>query len=377
MSNLYSQLYAGLEKTAVAALTPEAMQAVQAPMAPQGGAPMDPAAMGGAPMGAPAAPPMGGAPMDPAAMGGAMPPDAAGAGVPVGPAGGTVPPEILQDQEFLMFLQQMMGIIFDPQSQMFMDQQGQPIPAEMIIQAYQEFRTQMDAQSQGGMPQGGAPMDPAAMGGAMPPEGAPMDPSALGGAMPPEAAAALPPGGAPMDPAAMGGAMPPEGAPMDPSAMGGAMPPEAAAAMPPGGAPMDPAAMGGAMPPEGAPMDPAAGDPMTQMAEMVLSAVETMLNESLSAQEKKISTILDKLDTLKKDIDSLLNTDNRRTEKDEDEDASLRNELDQELAASSGAQVPVASPIPVAEAIPKAAADSGLKASSGFSLFNLVTGKAK
>ena len=297
MSNLYSQLYAGLEKTAVAALTPEAMQAVQAPMAPQGGAPMDPAAMGGAPMGAPAAPPMGGAPMDPAAMGGAMPPDAAGAGVPVGPAGGTVPPEILQDQEFLMFLQQMMGIIFDPQSQMFMDQQGQPIPAEMIIQAYQEFRTQMDAQSQGGMPQGGAPMDPAAM--------------------------------------------------------------------------------GGAMPPEGAPMDPAAGDPMTQMAEMVLSAVETMLNESLSAQEKKISTILDKLDTLKKDIDSLLNTDNRRTEKDEDEDASLRNELDQELAASSGAQVPVASPIPVAEAIPKAAADSGLKASSGFSLFNLVTGKAK
>ena len=337
MSNLYSQLYAGLEKTAVAALTPEAMQAVQAPMAPQGGAPMDPAAMGGAPMGAPAAPPMGGAPMDPAAMGGAMPPDAAGAGVPVGPAGGTVPPEILQDQEFLMFLQQMMGIIFDPQSQMFMDQQGQPIPAEMIIQAYQEFRTQMDAQSQGGMPQGGAPMDPAAM----------------------------------------GGAMPPEGAPMDPSAMGGAMPPEAAAAMPPGGAPMDPAAMGGAMPPEGAPMDPAAGDPMTQMAEMVLSAVETMLNESLSAQEKKISTILDKLDTLKKDIDSLLNTDNRRTEKDEDEDASLRNELDQELAASSGAQVPVASPIPVAEAIPKAAADSGLKASSGFSLFNLVTGKAK
>jgi len=328
MNNIYRQIYTGFTKSAIASLTPEAMQAAQAPMPPQGGAPMDPAAMGGMPAdpammgGAPAGAP----PMDPAMAG--------GAGVPVGPAGGTVPPEILQDQQFLAFLQQVLGINFDPQSQMFVGPQGEPIPADAIIQAYQEFQTQVAAQAQGAMPQGGAPME---------------DPAAMAGAMPPEAAA-----GMPMDPAAMGG-MPPE-------AETGGMPPEA-------GMPMDPAAMGG-MPAEGMPAEGMPADPMQQMAEMVLSAVETIVNEALSAQEKKISTLLDKVDTLKKDIESILNSDNKRTEKDEDEDSKLRGELEQELAAQSTA-APAATPTALADTLPKAASQK----KSAFSLVEFITGR--
>ena len=76
-----------------------------------------------------------------------------------------------------------------------------------------------------------------------PPGGAPTDPAMMGGA---------PPGAPPMDPSMMGGGMPP-GAPMDPAMMGG-MPP---GGMPPGAPPMDPSMMGG-MPP---PMDPSMGMP--------------------------------------------------------------------------------------------------------------------
>lgn len=306
MSNMYRDLYSGLTKSAVASLTPEAMQAAQAPMDPaaMGGAPMDPAAMGGAPAGAP--------PADPAM--------AAGGGVPVGPSGGTVPPEILQDQQFLMFLQQMMGITFDPQSQTFIDPQGQPIPAEMIVQAYQEFQAQMAAQAQGA-PAGAPPMDPAMAAGAPP-----ADPAAMGGEVPPEAAA-----------------MPPEGA--------------------------MPAAPEGA-PAEGAPAEGMPADPMQQMAEMVLSAVETIVNEALSAQEKKITTLLDKIDTLKKDVEAALNSDNKRTKEDEDEDGKLRGELEQELAAQSTA-APTATPTALADTLPKAASQK----KSAFSLVELITGR--
>lgn len=308
MSNIYRDLYSGLTKSAVASLTPEAMQAAQAPMDPaaMGGAPMDPAAMGGAPAGAP--------PADPAAM-------ATGGGVPVGPSGGTVPPEILQDQQFLMFLQQMMGITFDPQSQTFIDPQGQPIPAEMIVQAYQEFQAQMAAQAQGA-PAGTPPMAPAMAAGAPP-----ADPAAMGGEIPPEAVAAMPTEGA--MPAA------PEGAPA-----------------------------------EGAPADGMPADPMQQMAEMVLSAVETIVNEALSAQEKKITTLLDKIDTLKKDVEAALNSDNKRTKEDEDEDGKLRSELEQELAAQSMAG-PTATPTALADTLPKAASQK----KSAFSLVEFITGR--
>jgi hypothetical protein len=257
--------------------------------------------------------------MDPAMAG--------GAGVPVGPAGGTVPPEILQDQQFLAFLQQVLGITFDPQSQTFVGPQGEAIPAEAIIQAYQEFQAQMAAQTQVA-PQAAAPVEPGAMAGATPEvAGAPADPAAAAVEAPPEAM--------------------------------GATPPEAS---------IQP-------PPEGVPAEGVPADPMQQMAEMVLSAVETIVNEALSAQEKKISTMLDKIDTLKKDVEAVLNSDNKRSEKDEDDDSKLRGELEQELAVQSTA-APSAAPTAIVDSLPKTAAQEAIKAKkSAFSLVSLITGR--
>ncbi len=133
-------------------------------------------------------------------------------------------------------------------------------------------------------PPGGAPMDPAMMGGA-PPTGMPMNPAMAGGAPPMDPAMA---GGVPpMDPAMAGGVPP-----MDP-AMAGGVPPmpmdpamiEAAAAQAgipveqamqmlgqqAGGAPMDPATMGGQPPMEGAmpPMDPMGADPVQALNDKI------------------------------------------------------------------------------------------------------------
>lgn len=133
---------------------------------------MDPAmAMGGG------APPMG-----PAMAQGGMPPMDPMAAQGGAPAGG-LPPEILQDQEFVMALQQM-GIMLDPASGTFMDPNGQPVPPEIILQAYDAFMQEM-AGAQQMAPQGVAPMGPMAMGdpmaGGMPPGEAPQD-GAMGGA---------------------------------------------------------------------------------------------------------------------------------------------------------------------------------------------------
>ena len=155
----YRYLYANMPKKAAAVLTPEAEQAaMQPPMdpamaggMPAGAPPMDPAMAGGMPAGAP--------PMDPA-MAGGMPPQ-----------GGQLPPEILQDQAFIDFLQQAMGITMDPNTGMFMDpQSGQPIPPDMILQAYQIFQQEQAAAAQGGAAPGGMP--PAGPEGGMPPEAA-------------------------------------------------------------------------------------------------------------------------------------------------------------------------------------------------------------
>lgn len=171
-----------MRKSAVAVLTPEAMQVAMQPppqdpgmmggqppmdpsmmggMMPPGGAPpMDPSMMGGAPM-----PPQG-APMDPAMMGGA-------------PAGG-LPPEAMQDPMFIQFLAEAMGIMMDQTSGQFFDQSGQPVPPDVLMQAYQSYMQAMQQMQAGGMPMdpsmmgGQPPMDPAAMGGA--PEEQPMDP---------------------------------------------------------------------------------------------------------------------------------------------------------------------------------------------------------
>ena len=142
---------------------------MQGGMGPQGGmtpqgAPMDPSMMGAPQQGM--MPPGGdmggmppqGAPMDPAMAGGAPP-----------------PPEILQNPQFMQFLQEAMGIAFDQQSGQFIDmQQGQPVPPDVIMQLFQQFMQQT-----GGMPPGGD------MGG-MPPEAAQPPQGPEGMEMPPE-----------------------------------------------------------------------------------------------------------------------------------------------------------------------------------------------
>ena len=217
-----------LNKSAVAVLTPEAMQAAMQPP------PQDPAAMGGAPMDPSM---MGGAPMDPAMAAGGQPPvdPAMAGGTPMPPAGG-IPPELMQDQVFLQFLAEVFGIMLDPRSGQFFDQNGQPVTPEMLMQAYQAYMQgmqQLQAQG-GGMP----PADPAMAGGM------PADPAAMGAA--------------PMDPAMAGGApMPPAGQPpMDP----GMTPPDAQAAAP---APQEGGEQG---------MDPM----MQELADLMVAVMEDM-----------------------------------------------------------------------------------------------------
>ena len=68
-------------------------------------------------------------PQDPAAMGG-MPPAASGHN------GDQIPPEIMQDQQFIMWLQQQ-AVVLDQQSGTYVDpMSGQPVPADAIVQAY-------------------------------------------------------------------------------------------------------------------------------------------------------------------------------------------------------------------------------------------------
>lgn len=168
-------IYRDMLKVAAAVMTPEAMQAGPAGMPPQG-APVDPSMMQGGmpPQGAPMDPSMmqgGMPPMDPSMMQGGMPPaDPAmmQGGMPPQGGGGGLPPEILQDQLFLQALQQA-GIMVDPASGMAVDQSGQPLPPDMIVQAYQAFK-QGQQEGAAGMPAGEAPVAaPAGMDAGMPP----------------------------------------------------------------------------------------------------------------------------------------------------------------------------------------------------------------
>lgn len=295
MSEKYRHLY-GIGKQAVAVLTPEAEQAAMQP-------PMDPAMTAG------------GAPMDPMAAGGMPPAPGAGA-APVGggpmaaPAGGQIPPEILQDQMFIQFLQEALGVSLDPASGMFMGPNGEPIPPELIIEAYQEFQTM---QAQGGM----APA--AAAGGAgMPPEAG----------MPPAAGAdpAMAAGGAPMP----GGA-----APMDPMSVG--VPPEAA-----GGVSQE---MGGA---------PAAATPeQDPVIQEILSSVEAVLQAFSGELDKQLSAILDKIDALKLDITSLRDTTDQRSKMEEDEAQRIREELEAELTPTSAKEASISIPAPAPIQLPQ------------------------
>lgn len=258
-------------------------------------------------------------------------------GDPMAPqAGGQIPPEILQDQMFIQFLQEALGVSLDTASGMFMGPNGEPIPPELIIEAYQEFQTM---QAQGGM----APAAPAG-GAGMPPEAG----------MPPAAG---------MDPAmAAGGApMPGGAAPMDPMAAG--VPPEAAGGMAP--------EMGGA--PEGAPAAEASGqDPVIQE---ILSSVEAVLQAFSGKLDKQLSAILDKIDALKLDITSLRDTTDQRSKMEEDEAQRIREELEAELtptAKSASISIPAPAPIqlPQTEACPqKRAQKSGVP-----NLFSVIQG---
>jgi len=358
------RIYGALAKRAAAVLTPEAEQAaVGAPMDPgmaQGGQPMDPAAGAGAP------------PMDPAA---------AGPMQAQGPNGAQIPPEVLQDQAFIQWLASM-GIQFDPQSGMFYDQTGQPVPAEVIMQAYSEYQ----AQSQGGAmpPAGGgapAPADPAAAGG-MPP--------ADQGAMPPADHNAMSAG----DPAAMGGQppMPPQGGQLPPEVLqdqmfvqflqeamgcqvdpasgtvidvqsGQQIPPDAVmqayqafqqqmAQMQGGQPPMDagagapPAEQGGAPAPEGgAGMGAIApgGDMLQELQKMVDTALETYTAQI----DKKIETLIDKLDTVKMALEAIRDTDDKRGEDAKNEEKAMREEIAADLQPTE--KVASVQPAPVAK----------------------------
>ena len=264
-----------LNKSAVAVLTPEAMQAAMQPP------PQDPAAMGGAPMDPSMA---AGAPMDPAMAGGAPMDPAMAGGAPMPPAGG-IPPELMQDQIFLQFLAEVFGIMLDPRSGQFFDQNGQPVPPEMLMQAYQAYMQgmqQIQAQG-GGMPPAA---DPAAMGAA------PMDPAMAGG-MPP----ASPAGQPPMDP--------------------GMMPPDAQAAAP--------APQGGE---QG--MDPM----MQELADLMVAVMEDTIvapmKEELAAIQKQFADLKELLKTVRDDMGTI-RTDVDAQESRAEESDVLRSELAAEL----------------------------------------------
>jgi hypothetical protein len=276
--------------------------------------------------------------MDPSMMGGAP---QAGGMTPQGPNGGQLPPEIMQDQGFIQWLQQQ-GIMFDPQSGMFMDpQSGQPLPAEVIMQAYQAYQQEMQMAQQGGMPpQGGAPMDPSMMGGA---------PQA--GGMPPQGGDQLPPEvlqdqmfaqfmgqvvGAPLDPNQGTFIDPQSGQPLPPEMvmqayqayqqqMGG----QGGVPQNGGGAPTDPAAMqgGNEIPPE--------------ILEQLQGVVDASIQNFSAQLDKKIETLLDKLDTVKMALEAMRDTDDQRA----DEDRQATKNLQDEIAAELNPEVKTASEI--------------------------------
>ena len=129
--------------------------------APMGSPPQQGGPAPGGP--APGGPPMGGPPMAPQ-MGG----------------GQTVPPEVANDPQVQQMLAQA-GIVYDPQSGMFIDQQaGQPIPTEQILPIIQQMM------AQGGAPPPGAEMGPPPGAEMGPPPGAEMGPPPQPEGVPPE-----------------------------------------------------------------------------------------------------------------------------------------------------------------------------------------------
>ena len=329
-------------KQAAAILTPEAEAAAVAP-------PADPAAAGGMP-------PQG---ADPAAMGAPQPgmdPAMAGGAPQQGAA--QLPPEILQDQQFIQLLMQQ-GLQFDPNTATFYGPDGQPVPPEIIMQAYQEYQ-QMMAQG-GGVPPQGA--DPAAMGGQPP-----MDPAMAGGMPPQGAADPAMAGGAPMDPSMQAEPAQPG---MDPAAAGG-MPQDASQLMPEvmqdqqfvqylaemAGIQLDPNS-GTFIGPDGQPVPPEAvmqayegfaqaaqgqmeqpgqeeaaqGAPAGASLDMdqLTKVVETTVGNYMAQLDKKIETLMDKIEAMKLSVESMRDTNDKRDEMDRQALKDAQDEIAAEL----------------------------------------------
>lgn len=282
-----------MNKAAAAVLTPEAEQA-----ALQGAMPEDPTTAGGAmgAAGAPLAPPAG----------------AQGSG------GGQLPPEIMQDQGFIQWLQQQ-GVMFDPQSGMFMDPQGQPLPVDAVMQAYQAYQQEMQMAQGGGAPAGAPPMDPAAAGG-MPPAGAAPQ---GGGALPPEvlqdeqfAQFMEQAVGAPMDPNQGTFVDPQSGQPLPPDMV---MQAYQAYQQQMGGAPE-----GGAAPEGGNEIPP-------EVLGQIQSVVDASIQNFSAQLDKKIESLLDKLETVKMALEAMRDTDDKRDKQEREATKELQDEIAAEL----------------------------------------------
>lgn len=306
-----------MQKRAAAVLTPEAEQEAMQGMAPQpGGMPMQDPSMGGAP----------------------MPPEAGGMpGAPQGNGGGQLPPEILQDAQFIQWLAQQ-GVQFDPNSGMFMGPDGQPLPADAVMQAYQAYQQEMAA-AQGGAPQG-QPMPP--------------DQAAAQGGMPSQEAAA-----------AQGGQLPPEilndqvfmqfmqeamGTQFDPNSgmfmdgqSGQPIPPEMVMqayqefqtqmqATQGGAAPEDGAPAEGAAPAEGGQPAPEQGAVLPpEVMEQFQSIVDASIDNFTAQLDKKLEALMDKLETVKMALESLRDTDDQRSKQDKDALKQMQDDLAAEL----------------------------------------------
>ena len=308
---------AALRKLATAVLTPEAEQAAVQQSVAQTGMPQP-----GAPMGGPGMPP-GAAP-----MGGPMP----GAPMPQQGVSAGLPPAALQDQGFIQALAQA-GVQLDPSTGQAVAQDGTPVPPEILAQAYQEYLAAM--QGGQGMAPGAAPMGAPGMapggapiGGPMPPQGAPMGAPGMapGAGLPPEALQdqeflqTLAQAGVQIDPAT-GQAFGPDGTPVPPEAVAQAFAQWQAA----GG----PQAAAAEAQPTAGPDANAAGQPPQQD---IQSMLDSSLQAAMASLEKRLETLVDKLDTLKMEIESLRDTDDMRSRQDRAEQRSAQEDLAAELA---------------------------------------------
>lgn len=317
-------LSAAMRKRAAAILTPEAMQAAGAiPEAPQGGV-VPPQGM---------SPDMGGMPPQ------EMPQPDMQQGMAmqgVGSGGGQIPPEIMQDQQFIQWLASQ-GIQLNPQTGQFIGPDGQALPVDVIVQAYQEFQAMMQQkaaeQAGGGAPQG----MPTGMGGGVPQQGMPQQ----GGQLPPEIL---------QDQmflqfmAEMGGMQPDQSGQFVDMQTGQPVPPDfilqAYQEFQTQLQQQQQQQQGGQMPDYGSqPVQPeqmpTQNQPGGAIPSEVLDQIQTMLDSTLQAYtasiEKRLEAFNDKLDAVKTAIESIGNKDDQRKQLDKDEADAIRQELANEL----------------------------------------------